>query len=181
MTLSACGSRAGKQAPGESALTLTWTIHTAAASSSRAELVTRPHPTVWGQLVFPGTQFEEHLTSQDTQVFPVQGGCEESILRHKEEKALLFLVIEAEKKEKEEEGRGGGGGAGGEMGAGKRWRRGRRGGEGGGCWAAWLTEVLLCFRHLLSACRTGTVSSVPPRTLSKTHYYPHFATPITEA
>ena len=36
VTLSACVSRAGKQAPGESALTLTWTIHTAAASSSRA-------------------------------------------------------------------------------------------------------------------------------------------------
>lgn len=56
-----------------------------------------------------------------------------------------------------------------------------RGGEGGGCCAAWLTEVLLCFRHLLSTCRTGTMSSVPPRTLSKTHYYSHFATPITEA
>ena len=87
------------------------------------------------------------------------------------------------------------------MGSGKRWRRGRRGGrrgrrkegreemrEGekgrggqGGCWAAWLTEVLLCFRRPLSACRTCTMASVPPRTLSKTHYCPHFATPITEA
>ena len=56
----------------------------------------------------------------------------------------------------------------------------RRGGWRG-CWAAWLTKVLLYFRRPLSACRTRTMSSVPPRTLSKMHYYPHFATPITEA
>ena len=63
-----------------------------------------------------------------------------------------------------------------EMGEGEERRGGRR-----GCWAAWLTEVLLYFRRPLSACRTRTMSSVPPRTLSKMHYYPHFATPITEA
>lgn len=54
-------------------------------------------------------------------------------------------------------------------------------GGGGGFWAAWLTEVLLCFRRSLSACRTCTMSCVPLRILSKTRYYPHFVTPITEA
>ena len=90
----------GREAPGESVLTLTWMGHIAAASSSRAITSHTVPPNHVGATSIPGTQFEEHLKSQDAQVFPVQGGCEESILRCKEEKALLFPVIEAEKKEK---------------------------------------------------------------------------------
>ena len=46
VTISACGSRAGKQAAGESELTLTWMIHIAAANSSRAitSHTAPPHP-----------------------------------------------------------------------------------------------------------------------------------------